>query len=548
MSCSLCIYRNCPASPDSLFRHPLQIYQVKPDSSGNNQKVGGVLAEVPKIGYVAPTISGPDGHKIKMTKNIARESWMFEREDYGNNEDATITISGMADITFEQTDMEKDYDYIMIEGQFWSEPMDSSFDVAQTSIGIGQCDIRWHSDHNITTSQDMRSWGTSRWVFELFPTGDVYEVDVEVEDLLAGMHLAVVPVHHRWNERNINQCPTVRVEDVAQADQSAAVGPGQPPKSRPLLVEFDDEDLDKFEIRGTIYVVGSGNPDVTYWRAQLEVAACAVGCEYTFITVLAESQVDEVCIQGPSLQVDSLCHFTYHPTMVSIQDCEHKCLTESGCTGIGWHPAYRCKTYGSKLPPYDAEDCDFKYAQPGVWEIRSKTCLYTTTEQGVYDASDPFSVPKKQIPINYDALDDWPSKDARFHFPDVIYHINVAECNANGCNMRRGNRIEVGLLCSFSSKSTMTRVSDGTLSTYFFPVLPGHENTSPTAHLVQISCAYNLLYAVEGNAPAQRRGNIQEMVHRGHAAKDTECREHAHEKILCEDAGRRRTGDVPCCT
>jgi hypothetical protein len=78
-----------------------RIYQVYKDSLGNFQKVPnqGHLAEVQKIGYVQPTLSGKDKSKISLTKGEG-ETWVVSRQNYGNNERATITLSGMADITF----------------------------------------------------------------------------------------------------------------------------------------------------------------------------------------------------------------------------------------------------------------------------------------------------------------------------------------------------------------------------------------------------------------------------------------------------------------
>ena len=49
---------------------------------------------------------------------------------------------------------------------------------------------------------------------------------------------------------------------------------------------FDDQNLRQFEITGTVYVQGSGNPETTIYKAFLEYTECNLGCPYTLQAII----------------------------------------------------------------------------------------------------------------------------------------------------------------------------------------------------------------------------------------------------------------------
>lgn len=188
-----------------------RVYQI--DGSGN--KVGSTpLAEVKKVGYHSPVVSGPSKDAIVVTKKEVGEMWEIERAGYGNNEDAVINVWGPGTVKFEKLNLETNHDWIYFLGGFYSEPFVSVHRSLTRSLPIGQTSFTWHSDFNVTSAGD---YGTafpstpndpnpvSGWKMEIIPSGDLYRLDVVVDDLSLGNTLAVIPTHHGMVELDVSR-------------------------------------------------------------------------------------------------------------------------------------------------------------------------------------------------------------------------------------------------------------------------------------------------------------------------------------------------------
>jgi len=144
---------------------------------------GPKVGSIPGIDFMEPTCSGLSCALIDRSKTVDGE-YVFERGAYGDNEQATISLSGPGRVEVTAFETELYYDSLTVAGVELSGNM-TEFVPGSVELPEGDVVIEWSSDEFETASG---------WSFQLRQDGATAELDVDATEIL-GSGFEVVPAY-----------------------------------------------------------------------------------------------------------------------------------------------------------------------------------------------------------------------------------------------------------------------------------------------------------------------------------------------------------------